>query len=96
MNSAFSEFQDLFRNPRDLLRQTRGSDVLYISCRIMINKEMLNISSKITQHRNFSPIDPVASNVHTCRRKNVRGREEAPKAGSPSDFFFFFFNGDIG
>lgn len=82
MKSAYSEFQDLSGNASDLLSQTKGSVVLYISSRIMINKEMLNLSSKARssgQHRNFAPIEPVASNVHTCRRKNVSGREEAPR-----------------
>lgn len=41
VNSAYYEFQDLFRNPGDLLRQSRGSLVPYTSSRIMRNKEML-------------------------------------------------------
>lgn len=46
VNSVYSEFQHLFRNPSDLLRQSRGSGVLHISPRMMINEEMLNITSK--------------------------------------------------
>lgn len=47
MNSAYSEFRGLSRNASDLLRLSRGSVVLYSPSRIMIKKEMLNISSRV-------------------------------------------------
>lgn len=91
VNSVYSEFQHLFRNPSDLLRRSRGSDVLHISPRIMINKEILNITSKARfsgRHRNFSPTQSVVSDVHTCRRNIVREREGAPMQGHQVIWFF--------